>query len=238
MNKYRYKKEDVNHLFHETSLSIAISILLGIELVHQAWLSAGGASRSGRSSSGSRASGGRCTKVSAGAMRTMSSVISFSQRSGTAGTSTAKRTTNSLWLALESISALLTTAELSTLALELVHGDGWELGSIVVLSLVLVDLMDWNGGVDDGRLDSLLLDDRLDILVHMVVDVLAGNGGVGRLGVLGLANCTGILELGGLGSELLLDVVVVAVLDVAVLDADHVVGVLLGESLLVLDGLD
>jgi hypothetical protein len=29
--------------------------------------------------------------------------------------------------------------------------------------------------VDDGRLDSLLLDDRLDVPVDVVVDVLASN---------------------------------------------------------------
>lgn len=28
----------VNHLFHETSLSISISILLWVQLIHQAWL--------------------------------------------------------------------------------------------------------------------------------------------------------------------------------------------------------
>ena len=121
---------------------------------------------------------------------------------------------------------------------EVVHGDGRELGSGVVLSLVLVDLMNRNSSVDDGWLNSLLLHDGLNVLVYVVVDVLTRDSGVGGGGVLGIANGAGILKLGLLGGEALLHVVIVAVLDVAVLNASHVMRVLLGHHLLVLDGLD
>jgi hypothetical protein len=115
------------------------------------------------------------------------------------GTSSSDCTTNRLWLAGKSITALLTATELSPLALELVQSDGWELSSSVVLSFILVNLVDGDGGVDDGWLDSLPLDDWLDVLVYVMVDVLTGNGGVGGLRVLRLADGAGVLELGGLG---------------------------------------
>lgn len=75
--------------------------------------------------------------------------------------------TDRSWLTLEAISALLTTLERATLLLELGHGDGWESRSGVVLSLVVVNLVDRDGGVDNRWLDSLLLDDWLDVLVNV-----------------------------------------------------------------------
>jgi len=44
----------------------------------------------------------------------------------------------------------------------------------VVLSSVVVNLMDGHGGVNDVRLNGLLLNHRLDSLVHVVVYMLAG----------------------------------------------------------------
>lgn len=70
------------------------------------------------------------------------------------------------------------------------------------------------------------------------MNVLAGHGGALRGGVLDVAHVTGVLELGLLGSEALLHVIIVAVLDVAMLDPGQLVAVLLGEDLAVLDGLD
>ena len=168
----------------------------------------------------------------------MSSTISISQRSDTLSISTSKRTTNGFWLPAKSISALLATVELSALTLKLVHGDRGEMTGSVVLCLVLVDFVDGDGGVHDGGLNSLLLDDGLDVLVNVVVDMFACNDGVGGGSVLSLADVASVLELGVLRGESLLDVVVIAMLDVAVLDADHVVRVLLREDFLVLDGLD
>jgi hypothetical protein len=156
-----------------------------------------GTSGARRVASGTRrVTSGRCAKVLS-SVRAVSSIV-ISQRGSTLGASTSESSTNSLWLAAESIRALLAAGEGTSLALELIHGDGRESGSSVVLSLVLVNLMDWDGGVDDRWLDSLLLDDWLDRLVDVVVDVLACNVGTG-CGVLSLANCAGVLELSGLG---------------------------------------
>jgi hypothetical protein len=230
---YRYTKKYSLHLFHDASLSVTISVLLGIELVHQRWLGASGAI--GRSCSICSGSPSR-TKVPA-SVRAMST-ISISHRSGTLSTSTSKRTTDGLWLAIKSISALLATVKVSAFTVELVHGNRGEMTGSVVLCLVLVDFVDGDGGVHDGGLDSLLLDDGLDILVNVVVDVFTCNVRVGGGCVLSLADGAGVLELGVLRGEPLLDVVVIAVLDVAVLDAAHVVRMLLREDFLVLDGLD
>lgn len=124
------------------------------------------------------------------------------------------------------------------MAVELSHGYSWKSGGGVVFSFVLVNLVDGNGGVNNGWLNSLLLDDGLDVLVDMVVDVLSCNGWGSCGGVLGLADGTGVFELSCLGGKTLLDVRVVAVLDVAVLNVCHLVVVLLGKNFTVLDGLN
>jgi len=106
-----------------------------------------------------------------------------SDRSSTGSTGTTKsgvvRTTQSVSngarLASEGIGALLTTCERASLLLELGHGDSGKRGGGVVLGFVVVDFMDGDGGVDDGGLDGLLLDDWLDVLVYVVVDVFASN---------------------------------------------------------------
>lgn len=108
----------------------------------------------------------------------------------------------------------------------------------MVLGLVVVDLMDWNGGVYDGWLDSLLLDNWLNVLVNMVVDVLTGDGWSSRCSVLRLANLAGVSELSLLSLKTLSYVVVIAVLDLTVLNTDNVVAVLLWKNLAVLDWLD
>lgn len=171
-------------------------------------------------------------------MGTMSARVSVGQRSSASGTCAAKSTTNSLWLAAKSISALLTTTQVATLSLELIHGDSRELGSSVVRSFVLMNFMDRDGCVNDGWLNRLLLHDWLDVLVHMVVDVLTCDRGMSGLRVLNVADGAGVLELGFLGGKTVIDVVVVAVLDVTVLYTGHVVAVLFGKDLLVLYGLD
>lgn len=42
-------------------------------------------------------------------------------------------------------------------------------------SLVVMHLMDWDGGMNSLSLNSLLVDDRLHKLVHMVVYMFANN---------------------------------------------------------------
>jgi len=164
--------------------------------------------------------------------------ISVSQACSAPGTLPTESSAHRFWLAGKRISSLLASTELTALARELRQGHRWELASSVVLGLVLVNLMDRNGGVDNGRLNRLLLDDGLDVLVHVVVDMLACNSLALGGGTLCLAEFAGVLELGLLGCEAGLGVFVGAVLDVAVLDAGHLVGVLFGEDLAVLDGLD
>lgn len=73
-------------------------------------------------------------------------------------------------------------------------------------------------GVHTVRLDCLLVDDGLDLLVDVVVNVLAGNGWCNRAGLLDLTLHGGVSELGSFSLEALLDLGVVAVLELAVLD--------------------
>jgi len=73
--------------------------------------------------------------------------------------------------------------------------------------------------------------------VDVVVDVLAGNDGSDAAGVLALDALAGVAELSLLGLETGLDVIGAVVLDLAVLDGDDVVVVLLLKLLLVLHGL-
>lgn len=83
--------------------------------------------------------------------------------------------------AVEPVVARLGAAEGAARLLELAEGHGGQGGGVVVLGLVVVDLVDGLGGVHDVALHRLLLDDGLDLLVHVVVDVLAAERG--RLGV-------------------------------------------------------
>jgi len=151
---------------------------------------------------------------------------------------TSESSANSLRLTSKCIGALLAARKRSSLSLEVIQGDGWELSSGVVLRLVLVNFVHWDGSVDDGWLDGLLLNDRLDVLMDVVVNMLAGNGLALRGGVLSCSFAAGVLELSSFGGETLFDVAVVSVLDLTVLYTDHVVAVLLREYFPVLDGLD
>jgi len=144
------------------------------------------------------------------------------------------------WLraAVEGIGTLFTAGKGTALALEFGHAHGWESSGGVVLGSVVVDLVDWHGGVHDVWLDSLLVDDGLNLLMHMVVDMLASNDWLGSSLVLTLNTSGGILEACLLSSELLLHLIGVVMLKVAVLDTDEVVVVLLWEDLSVLHRLD
>ena len=202
-----------------------VGISLWVQLVAKRWLAGGGRVSSGSSSRG-------CWDG------VVLATSWLGQARSSSGALTTEGSTNGLWLASESISTLLTSTERSTVLLELGHGDGWKGSSGVVLSLVMVHLVDWDGGVDDGWLDSLLLDDWLDILVDVVVDVLASNRWSSGVGVLSLTDLTSVLEGGLLSSESLLYVIIVAVVDVAGLNTRHLVNMLLWEDLLVLDWLN
>jgi hypothetical protein len=108
----------------------------------------------------------------------------------------------------------------------------------VVLGLILMNFVDRDGSVNNRWLDGLLLYNRLDALVDMVVHMLACDRESGRRAVLRLADCLGILELGLLSGKAFFNMGLVAVLDVAMFDAGHLVSVFFWERLAVLDGLD
>ena len=82
------------------------------------------------------------------------------------------------WFTLKTVVTLLAAGETTTLLLEVGHADGRESGGGVVLGLILVDLVDGNGGVDNRRLDGLLLDDWLDgpdtVLIQRASDARSG----------------------------------------------------------------
>jgi len=145
---------------------------------------------------------------------------------------------DALGTAVEVAGALVVATEDTALLLELVDAHWGKGGSAVDLGGVVVDLVDGDGGVHDLGLDDLLLDDGLDGLVDVVVDMLALDNWSAGLGALSLLHDTLVPELGLLGLQGTLDLVVVAVVELAVDDAADVVLVLLGEDLAVLDGLD
>ena len=83
----------------------------------------------------------------------------------------ASSTADVLGHTLELIVALLTAAESSSLGLELIHSHGRQSGSLMVSSLVVVNLVDRDGGVHYAGLDGLLLNNGLDGLVDMLEGV-------------------------------------------------------------------
>lgn len=74
-----------------------------------------------------------------------------------------------LGLPLEVVVALVAAVEETTLALPVGHVDGGQRCGLVVLRLVVVRLVDRDGGVDDVGLDGLLVDYGLDGLMEMAV---------------------------------------------------------------------
>lgn len=108
----------------------------------------------------------------------------------------------------------------------------------MVLSFVVVDFVNWDGRVNNTWLNSLALDDWLNGLMDVVVNVLSSNGWVDRSSMLGLSGFASILELSSLGLKSLLHVIVVAVVDLLVLNTGDVMLMLFWENLLVLHWLD
>jgi len=245
------------NLLHDTLLSIMVGILQWVELVQQAWLllpvvvrvvdaGADASTGGGRGVVAAGADSGAGGVVSAASVTVVVGTISLGDGGGASSAATtegvvagaAEGLVNWAWCTGELISALLAAAEVSARSLELAHGHGRKLGDGVELGLVVVNLMHWDSGVDNGWLDNLFLNDWLDGLVDVVVDVLASNGWGGGGSGSGLADLAGAAELVLLGLDSLSDVVIVAVTELAGLDADLVVDVLLWEDLLVLDWLD
>lgn len=164
--------------------------------------------------------------------------IALGQRSRAMGASSANCASDRFWLASKGVGTLLTASKVTSLVFEVMHADCWELASTVVLGLILVNLVNGNGSVDNRRLNGLLLDDRLDVLMNVVVDVLASQRWLSRRSMLDITNSAFVLVLSCLSIETLLYVVIIAVLDISVLNTCHLMGVLFWEDLTVLDRLD
>jgi hypothetical protein len=175
--------------------------------------------------------------------------------SETSGSSDTTSTTDVLGDTLELVVALLAASEGTTLGLELLHGHGWESSSLMVGSLVMVNLMDGDGGVDNVGLDGLLLDNGLDGLVDVlddvslgggdvvcfqtyVMNVLSANSGGNALAVGGVFDATLVSKASLVVNQSPLGAINVAVVELAVLNSSELSSVLLGQNLAVLDGLD
>lgn len=145
--------------------------------------------------------------------------------------------TNVLGDTLELVVALLTTSESTTLGLKLFERHSRKGGGLVEGSLVMVNLVDWDGGVDDLRLDDLPLNNGLDGLVDVVMNVLSANSRSNALAVGGLLNAPLVLEASLVGHQIPLDGLGIAVVELPMLNCADLGLVLLGKNLAVVDWL-
>jgi len=141
-------------------------------------------------------------------------------------------------LTLESIVALLAAAQNATLLLEVAHGHWRERRCSVVLGGVMVNLVDRDGGVNNRWCDGFLLHNGLNSLVDVVVDMLALDSGVHRLGLPCGTLHTLVFELSGLLLQAGSDITLVTMLELAVLNGTQVVTVLFWKNLAILHWLD
>lgn len=128
------------------------------------------------------------------------------------------------------VDALVPTSQGTTTVLKLIHAHGWESSGSVVLSFVVVDLMDWHSSVHNMGLDRLLVNDRLNCLVNVVMDMLASYGGHVLCLMLGLSSNMLVLVLSLSHSKLGLCIGCVSVVMGPVLYWDNVVMVLLWQD--------
>lgn len=78
-------------------------------------------------------------------------------------------------LTLEEVAAWLRTSQTTALLLKVGHVNCGQSGCAVVLGSAVVSLVDRYSGVHDVRFNGLAVNDRLNVLVDVVVNVLAGN---------------------------------------------------------------
>jgi len=145
-----------------------------------------------------------------GADMTMLAIANMTETSSSASA-------NVLGHTLELIVALFTTAENTSLGLELIHGHGGQSSCSVVGSSIVVDLMNGDSGVNNIGLDNLLLHDWLNGLVNVVVHVFTSDGWRDTLALGSSFYNTLILELSLLLNKVPLGRVVIAVVKLAVL---------------------
>jgi len=195
-----------------------VGIFLGVELVHQRRLLVGGAGGGGRL--------GAEDGITVGGLVVLvdQAVVAVAH-------------VGALGATVEGVDTLLAAAQDTATLLELVDADGGEGGSLVVLGLVVVNLVHWLSGVDDVWLDGLLVHDRLDLLVDVVVHVFSTNGGLDGTSRLALHAGGLVVELCGLTDMEVLVLGVVAMLELTVLNVAGTVVVLLRQDFLVVDRL-
>jgi len=245
------------NLVHDAGLAVTVSVLLGVKLVHKTRLLSrrrGGvvvavrvaASLVAASSGQARcscAASGKATAVVVGGVVEVTVLVVFRASVTVLAIAdvteaTSGATANVLGDTLELVVALLATAQDSTLGLELVHGHGGQSSSLVVGCSVVVDLMNGNSSVDNVGLDDLLVDNRLNSLVNVVVDVLSANGRCYTLALGGTFYTALIPELSLLLNKVPLGRVVVTVVKLAVLYATKLGSMCLGKHVTVLNGLN
>lgn len=139
---------------------------------------------------------------------------------------------------LELVVALLATGKSTALGLELLHGHGWESSSLMVGGLVMVNLMDRDGGVDNVGLDGLFLDNGLNSLVDVVVDVLSANSGGNTLAMGGVLDAALVGKTSLVINQSSLGGIGIAMVKLAVLNSTELSSMLLWENLTVMDRLD
>jgi len=112
---------------------------------------------------------------------TVGVVVAVGVRSGEASRSLAVGTYTGrafiVGMLVRLVSVLVNTSDLG---LKVLQRDSGQDGVLVNNRSIVDLLVDGDGGVNVGVLDGLPVDDRLDGLVDVVVDVLAGNGGGGN----------------------------------------------------------
>jgi len=165
-----------------------------------------------------------------GADMTMLAIANVTETSSSASA-------NVLGHTLELIVALFTTAENTSLGLELIHGHGGQSSCSVVGSSIVVDLMNGDSGVNNIGLDNLLLHDWLNGLVNVVVHVFTSDGWRDTLALGSSFYNTLILELSLLLNKVPLGRVVIAVVKLAVLYGTKLSSVRLGKDLTVVNRL-
>ena len=154
------------YLVHHTLFPVTISIFHWIQAIHQAWLFASSGTCGGSSGGAggvvvrvvvvSGAAGSRTGQTRAGAGGAGSAGVAG--MAGVAGGGA----TDTPWLALKTVVTLLSSSQTPTLSLEIGHADSGKGRCSVMLGFVVVGLVDGDGGVNDRRLNGLLLNNWLN----------------------------------------------------------------------------
>lgn len=144
---------------------------------------------------------------------------------------------NTIRATVERISTLITTTHHASILFKLRHGDRRQHRRGVVLGGKMMNFMDRNGGVNNLWLNNFLVDNWLDSFMDMMMHMLALCHRTLALGEDGVAYDAFIFGLLGLGCQRLLGLIMVSMIEFAMLDCALLVRVLLGENLLLINGL-